>query len=269
MQLTQSATVRDGVVAWDVVGDGAPVVLVHGFPARAYIWRDVVPVLARAGHRVFVYDLLGFGSSEQRDGQELWFEGQARVLDALMSQWELDRPTVVAHDMGTGVAVVAATQYGRPFERLVLMSAAICPPAVTGGTLHVKQNLHAYATMPAATWVPMVRAKIATATHTPMEPTTVEVYAQPWLGPDGQAAYLRLVEQIDEALVERTYSALERLDMPVRVIWGEEDTWLPVEQAEQVANRIPNAELSVVPGGGHFLPEDAPGAVGRLLRLSY
>lgn len=51
----------------------------------------------------------------------------------------------------------------------------------------------------------------------------------------------------------------------MRVIWGEEDTWLPVEQAERVRDRVPGAELRIVPGGGHFLPEDAPGAVGRLL----
>jgi pimeloyl-ACP methyl ester carboxylesterase len=265
MLLTQTAAVDGGLVAWDVVGDGAPVVLVHGFPARGYLWRGVIPALASAGCRVFVYDLLGFGSSEQRDGQELYFEGQARVLDALLGQWGLNNPTVVAHDMGTGVAVVTVTEYARTFERLVLVSAAICPPAVTGGTLHVQRHINAYATMPAATWAPMVRAKVATATHIPMDAATIEAYAAPWLGARGQAAYLRLVEQIDEALVERTYTALERLDMPVKVIWGEEDTWLPVEQAERVAKRVAKADLSIVPGGGHFLPEDAPGAVGRLL----
>lgn len=53
--------------------------------------------------------------------------------------------------------------------------------------------------------------------------------------------------------------------MPVEVIWGEEDTWLPVEQAESVASPIADVELAIVPAAGHFLPQDAPGAVGRLV----
>lgn len=267
MRLTQRAAVEDGVVAWDVYGAGSPVVLVHGFPARAYIWRHVIPGLIGAGHRVFVYDQLGFGSSERCEGQELYFDGQARVLHALLRSWELDAPTVVAHDMGAGVAVVAATQCPGRIGRLVLASAAICPPAVTAGTLHMQRHLPAYATMPAATWAPLIRSKIATATHLPMDPIVLAAYAEPWLGDEGQAAYLRFVSQIDESLVEQTFSSLRHLDLPVTIIWGEEDTWLPVEQAELIASQLPKpAEVLTVPAAGHFLPEDAPGAVARLLR---
>jgi pimeloyl-ACP methyl ester carboxylesterase len=46
--------------------------------------------------------------------------------------------------------------------------------------------------------------------------------------------------------------------MPVRIVWGENDLWQPVSYAQRLSRDIPYADLSVVPGAGHFLPEDAP-----------
>jgi pimeloyl-ACP methyl ester carboxylesterase len=57
VELTRRVRTSFGEIAFDVFGDGPPVVLVHGTPSRALVWRRVVPVLA-AGHRVAVFDLL-------------------------------------------------------------------------------------------------------------------------------------------------------------------------------------------------------------------
>ena len=57
-----------GEVAYEVFGEGPPVVLVHGTPTRSYLWRNIVPALAE--HRsVYVYDLLGYGESEKGKGR--------------------------------------------------------------------------------------------------------------------------------------------------------------------------------------------------------
>jgi len=66
-RLDETAGVSSGKVAYGIFGEGPPVVLVHGTPSRAYIWREVVPMLAE-GHAVYVYDLLGFGESERGEG---------------------------------------------------------------------------------------------------------------------------------------------------------------------------------------------------------
>jgi len=132
----------------------------------------------------------------------------------------------------------------------------------------VQQHIEAYASMPASTWAPLVRSKIATATHAPMANPSLEAYVRPWLGEHGQAANLRLVEQIDDDVIASTHAALERLTIPARVIWGEEDSWLPVEQAESGRRRISDADLHIVPGGGHFLPEDPVSARGRAVERS-
>jgi pimeloyl-ACP methyl ester carboxylesterase len=59
-----------GAVRWTVLGRGDPIVLVHGTPYSSYLWRDIAPALALT-RKVYVFDHLGFGSSQQRDGQDL------------------------------------------------------------------------------------------------------------------------------------------------------------------------------------------------------
>jgi pimeloyl-ACP methyl ester carboxylesterase len=81
----------------------------------------------------------------------------------------------------------------------------------------------------------------------------------------GQAAYLRK----DEALLERDTAELEPLlgsiGAPVQIVWGEEDGWLDPSQAKILAEKIPNAEMHLIPKAGHFVMEDAPGEVAEVL----
>ncbi|MFD3779332.1 alpha/beta fold hydrolase, partial [Streptomyces sp. NPDC058612] len=96
----------DGTVRWSVFGCGEPVVLVHGTPYSSFLWRDIAPALA-ARRRVFVFDHLGFGQSEQREGQDLSLAAHARNFARLLEHWQLSRPSVIAHDIGGAVALRA------------------------------------------------------------------------------------------------------------------------------------------------------------------
>ena len=106
LALTQRAQTSLGEIAFDVSGDGSPVVLVHGTPSRAAVWRQVVPTLADT-HRVFVFDLLGFGDSERRLDQDVSIAAHGRVLRELVELWGLVDPAVVGHDIGGATAVRA------------------------------------------------------------------------------------------------------------------------------------------------------------------
>jgi pimeloyl-ACP methyl ester carboxylesterase len=63
--LRRRLTLSGGEIACDVLGYGP---LVHGTPSRSYIWRDVALRLADS-FTLYVFDLLGFGQSERREGQ--------------------------------------------------------------------------------------------------------------------------------------------------------------------------------------------------------
>jgi pimeloyl-ACP methyl ester carboxylesterase len=88
-----------GEIAWDVLGYGPPLILVHGTPSRSYIWRDVAMRLADR-FTVYVFDLLGFGQSKRREGLDVSIANQSRLLAELVGAWELEAPSVAGHDIG-------------------------------------------------------------------------------------------------------------------------------------------------------------------------
>jgi hypothetical protein len=81
--LRRRLTLSGGEIAYDVLGYGPPLILVHGTPSRSYIWRDVVLRLADR-FTLYVFDLLGFGQSERREGLDVSISGQSRVLAELV-----------------------------------------------------------------------------------------------------------------------------------------------------------------------------------------
>jgi pimeloyl-ACP methyl ester carboxylesterase len=88
--LTKTYDSAGGAVAYEVVGDGPPVVLLHRTPSWSYLWRDVAGELAER-FTVYVCDLLGYGTSEKR-GPDVSLAAQTRMLVELLELWELDEP---------------------------------------------------------------------------------------------------------------------------------------------------------------------------------
>lgn len=105
---------------WDE-GDGPPVVLLHGFPTSHRLWRAVVPQIVSAGHRVVAPDLAGYGSSDPDPREDVGMERQAVWVHALMDALGLERPLLVAHDVGTAVAQILAARSPERISGLVLI----------------------------------------------------------------------------------------------------------------------------------------------------
>src|ERR1700732_1442355 len=96
--------VTDATIALDDTGEGIPVLLLHGFPATRHLWARVAPLLADAGFRVLVPDLVGYGASEAATGVRVDMASQARWMLELLDALGLARAAVVAHDVGSAAA---------------------------------------------------------------------------------------------------------------------------------------------------------------------
>lgn len=118
-----------GEVRWDVLGPehAPPVVLVHGTPFSSYVWRGIARGLAQA-HRVYVWDLPGYGASAQYAGQDVSLGAQGRVLAELLGHWGLTEPAVAAHDFGGCVALRAHLLHGARYRRLALVDPVALSP---------------------------------------------------------------------------------------------------------------------------------------------
>ncbi|BAN27475.1 alpha/beta fold hydrolase [Caballeronia insecticola] len=256
-------------VRYGVMGAGAPLVMVHGTPFSSQVWRRIAPIVARF-RRVHYFDLLGYGASEMRDGQDVSLGVQNRVLAALLQHWSRDwnnvLPDVLAHDFGGATSLRAALLNGCAYRSLLLVDPVAVAPWGSPFVRHVRQHEAAFAGVPPYMHQAMLDAYLRGAAHRALSPEKLRIYTHPWTGERGQAAFYRQIAQMDQRYTDEVQSRYGELTCPVSILWGVEDEWIPVERGVELASLIPGARFSRVPGSGHLMQEDAPEAiVGELL----
>ena len=121
----QRATELDGLnykplrVAWTDLGDGDPVILLHGIPTWSFLYNEVIPLLAQHC-RVIAPDFLGHGYSDRRDFFDRSLLSQTDMIIRLMDHLGIERANFVGHDTGGGVALIMAIHHPERVARLVL-----------------------------------------------------------------------------------------------------------------------------------------------------
>jgi pimeloyl-ACP methyl ester carboxylesterase len=256
--MINSTGLRDGAVRWQSFGHGPPIVLVHGTPYSSFLWRDVAVALARRGRRVYVFDHLGYGQSDKHDGQDLTLAAQGRNFAELLRRWNLDRPSVVACDIGGAIVLRALLLERVAYSDLTLFD------AVTGGRWEhglfalIREHHDVFERLPAYAHQALVTAHLRNGTRQGYRQGVLDTYLAPWLGPDGQAAFYRQYRQLSEADTLEYEHLLGTIDVPVTLLWGRDDQILPAPHADWIERRVTNEGLTWIDGAGHLLPEDAP-----------
>lgn len=251
-------------------GHGEPVVFLHGTPSHSFIWRGISPEVERAGYRVVTFDLLGYGQSERPLTRDTSVRGQLEVLQGLLQHLGIDQFSLVAHDIGGAVAQLLATAAPQRIRRLMLIDTVSYDswPSETWQTI-IRDHLDDYAAMPARDFEAMLTGQLRMTVANPdrMSGQVLEAYLAPHRSPLGRASFFEhQVRHYDSSYTEHVVPALAELTMPVRLLWGAEDTWQPLTYAQRLAADIPGAELVVVDDAGHFLMEDQPARVrGEIL----
>jgi pimeloyl-ACP methyl ester carboxylesterase len=87
----------------------------------------------------------------------------------------------------------------------------------------------------------------------------------PWTGETGQPAFYRQISQADEAHTDEVEPLYPTIGIPVLVVWGRDDAWIPVDRAHRLAGLIPGARLQLVDGAGHLVQLDRPEALTAAL----
>jgi pimeloyl-ACP methyl ester carboxylesterase len=250
-----------GLVRWNRLGapDAPPVVLLHGTPFSSYVWRGVAHALARR-HRVYVWDMPGYGASEEFPDQDVSLAAEAGVFAELLRVWELADPVVIAHDSGGAVALGAHLVNGMRYRKLALVDAVALPPWGSDFSALVGEHADVFARLPAAAHEALLREYVASASSVGLHPATLEALVAPWIGVAGQAAFYRQLaaRRGDRSYTDAMQDRYAAIDIPVTVCWGEDDTWVPVERGRELAALVPGARLHVIPDAGHLVPEDQP-----------
>jgi pimeloyl-ACP methyl ester carboxylesterase len=256
-------------------GQGDPVVLLHGWPEHWYAWRDVIPRLVDAGHRVLAPDLRGFGWSDAPRSSGRKDELAADVV-ALLAAFDLEDVTLAGHDWGGLVAFFACLQAPERFRGLLA-----CSIVHPWANLPLSPRLAARGAYQAVLATPGLGAAIQA--RTPFIPTAVAASGLRWTPAQAEAFRGPFRDRRHAAAASRVYRAFllheraeiergrhdaQRLTVPVRMLIGRDD---PVVTEAALAGLEDHADDAAIEwtDGAHWLPEERPDVVAdRILRLA-
>jgi pimeloyl-ACP methyl ester carboxylesterase len=256
------------------LGQGPPLVFVHGLIGRWTHWFEQLPVFAR-DHRVIALDLPGFGHSPAPSGQAISVPFYARTLARLLAELEVDAAALVGHSMGGFTAVELAINFPQLVERLMLVSPAGLSTYNNPRVLRLVSMTRRFERIVSA-YGAAVSAHADLLARRPrlrlLEPNTSVVTRHPdRLPPEYVAEFVRGLgtEGFVEGLeANANYDYRERLSeiaCPTVIVWGADDRVVSVKDADLYGRLIPDARKVVFEDTGHMAMVERPVAFNRLL----
>ncbi len=251
-----------GKVRFDYCGEGLPLVLVHGTPWSSYNWRNIIPILAK--HRtVYFYDLLGYGQSEKAEDVSLGIQNQ--LLAELLDYWSLEETDIVGHDFGGTTVLRTHLLNNRDFKKIAVIDPVAIAPWGSPFFNLVAENETVFQQIPGYVHEAMVTAYIRTAMYQTLDKTVLANIVAPWLGEKGQHALYHQIAQADRCFTDEIELRYGEIRQPVLILWGEEDTWIPIERGWQLHEKIPNSEFRSIAKAGHLVLEEESATVAQML----
>lgn len=260
LKLPNTSIIEGNVVRWGKIGKGPPLVAIHGTPFSSQVWRNIVPHLSQ-DRTIYYFDLVGYGQSEMSEGQDVSLAVQNNVLASLFAEWDLKCPDILAHDFGGATALRAYYLNGLRYRSLTIFDAVAIAPWGSPLVQHVREHQDAFTGMPDYMHRAVLRAYLQTAAFKELSEEALEIYASPWLGPVGQSAFYRQISQMDQKYTDEVQQMYGLMTCPVRVLWGEQDNWIPFDKGSELAKLISNFECIPISQAGHLVQEDCPEAI--------
>jgi pimeloyl-ACP methyl ester carboxylesterase len=200
----------------------------------------------------------GYGQSSKDPEHRVSLDVQGELLADLLGYWGLEAPHVVAHDYGGAVALRARLLHGSNYASLLLADVVALGPWGSEFFRLVREHPDVFSNLPPAIHEGAVRAYIAGAALRGLTSEQADMLTSPWIGDTGQAAFYRQIAEADEAYTDELEPNYPELELPVLVVWGRDDAWIPVEQAYRLVELIPGAQLVVYGSAGHLIQIDQP-----------
>jgi epoxide hydrolase 4 len=256
-------------------------ILLHGFPELNFSWRHQMPLLADKGYRVWAPNMRGYGASSKPAGVEAYridtlIEDVAALIDLAKADAPTKEVTLIAHDWGAIVSWMFAIRQLRPIDRLVIMNVPHPKCAEREIRTWRQKKKSWYIFFFQLPWLPerlLLRSDAepirnifaGSATHKHLFPRDqMDIYARAAQRPGAMTAmlnYYRALVRIPD--MRNVGHAM--VDVPTLVIWGENDLALDIHLLDGMEQWVPNLTLHRLPGISHWVQQDAPDAVNRLL----
>ncbi len=260
-------TVNDIKLHYLEAGEKEVVLMLHGFPTSAYLWRNIMPKLAET-HRVIALDLPGYGKSEKPLTVSYSLNFYSELLTAFLKQLNIRKVNLAVHDLGGPVGLLWAVRHPESIHRLVFLNTLVYPNfswAVILFTLALKAPL-------AKDWVTSPKGiawamRFGVENKDRIKSDLLEQYQNPFKEKSARQALIKSASNISLKAFKEIEKKLPLFTIPVQVIYGKNDRILPkvAMTMQRIKKDLPQTEITELPNCGHFLQEDEPAKISALL----
>lgn len=251
-------------------GAGEPILLLHGVPTSSYLWRKLMPRLARFG-RAVAPDHYGFGRSDKPADADYSVPGYVRYLEGFTTALGLDRLHLIVHDFGGPFGLGFAIKHPQRIRSLVIMNTIFYPDYEWHRLAKIWRTPgDGERWMAGWTRERFRDGRLKTMVHPEnLTPDDLEAHYEPIADPAMRAAILRLYRNTTPSEHPEWEEGFRRLKVSALIIWGRQDPYIPVETAERFHRDLEGSSLVLLDDAGHLVPEDKPEEVGQLIESFY
>jgi pimeloyl-ACP methyl ester carboxylesterase len=242
---------EQGIVHYETLGRGRPVLLLHGWLGSWALWRNSLEILSKE-FRVYALDFFGFGESFDRTAN-FSVNNYVDSVNQFMERLGIVKAPLVGHSMGGTVSLAAAIRYP---EKVVKVTAIGSP--IQGSSLNLLLKLAGYRGTARIAWInPMLLR------------TFLGGYAY-FIAKDGRAMSKMLIDDVSKITVDSFFKSigtlretdlrtqLEEVSMSVLGIYGKHDVIVSPKQSKVLKQHVPHSQIAWFDGAGHFPMMDEP-----------
>ena len=264
-----SRFVLAGGLRWHVqqMGEGPPLLLIHGTGAATHSWRGLAPLLARQ-FTVIAPDLPGHGFTERGPGKSLSLPAMAAAIAALVDTLDLRPRVVIGHSAGVAILIRCCLDGTLDPDALISINGALIPFRGTAGylfpplakLLFVNPLMPRFLARSAGNRERLVR--LIRNTGSQLDETGIDLYGRLFTNPAHVAATLGMMASWD---LHRFVRDLPALKAPLLLIVGDNDQAIAPADAERIRRMVPTARIAHLADLGHLAHEEDAVAVADLI----
>ncbi|MGB0522967.1 MAG: alpha/beta fold hydrolase [Flammeovirgaceae bacterium] len=259
--------VNDTTVHYLTAGEGEVVLLLHGWPTSSYLWRNIMPELAKT-HQVIALDLPGFGKSDKKISDSYSFRYYDDLISGFLTQLGIEQVTLGVHDLGGPIGLYWMVQHMAQVKRLILFNTLVYPEVSWAVKLFVLMTL-----------LPGIRSWLSSAggikwvmnfgvhQNHKLSSADIQQYQEPFQALSARKTLLKTAQRLSPKGFQEIARKLPEFAGPVQIIYGKNDKILPkvANTMSRVQKDLPQAQLVALANCGHFLQEDEPEQISEIL----
>ena len=249
---------REAMPAGESAGD--PVLCIHGFPESSYMWQRLLPALADAGRSAIAPDLPGFGDSPP-DPPGTW-ERHVDAVERFRRALGIERAVLAVHDWGGLVGLRWACDHPGVVSALVISDTGFFADGRWHGMAKALRTPGQGEELIGQFTREGLDALMGTLSPG-FDEAAADEYWKAFASEDGRQGLLDLYRSGDFEKLIPYQGKLGALGVPALCLWGENDEFAPVAGAYRFRKEMPEAEIVVVEGAGHFVYADDPERCAR------